>query len=422
MKLLDRMAAARARLPAVYWTVWLGTLINRLGGFVGPLLTFYLTRDRGYPLTRAGAIVACFGAGQIVAALAGGVLADRLGRKVTMVISMFGGGGTMLVLAAVRSDQAIAAAVLVLGFAGELYRPAVAALVADVVPRQDRVYAYGLLYWCVNIGFAVAPVLGGLLAQVDFTILFVVDAATSFAFGVLILVRVPETRPRRAAHHPGDTPHGLATALRDRGFVLLLGLVFLLCLIAMQSMVPLSGYMLAQGHDTAVYGGVLAVNGVVIVLLQPWLTAKIERRDPSRVLALAAIVTGAGFALHGAGSAVVIHVAAVVVWTIGEILASPTTAALVAGFAPPAARGRYQGLYTMAWGCAYLGAPLLGARVLRDAGPAALWLGCLGLGAIVAIGHLATARGRARRIELSAESSSMSWPSVPPTSPPSESS
>lgn len=422
MKLFARIAAARARLPAVYWTVWFGTLVNRLGGFVGPLLTFYLTGTRGYSLTRAGAIVACFGAGQIVAALVGGVLADRLGRKATMVISMFGGAGTMLVLAAVRSDHAIAAAVLVLGFAGELYRPAVAALVADVVPRQDRVYAYGLLYWCVNIGFAIAPVVGGLLARIDFTILFVVDAATSFGFGVLILVRVPETRPRRADHRPGETMHGIGTALRDRGFAILLGLVFLLCLIAMQSMVPLSGYMLAQGHDTAVYGGVLAVNGVVIVLLQPWLTRVIERRDPSRVLALAAIITGAGFALHGAGRAIPIHVVAVMVWTIGEILASPTTSALVAGFAPPAARGRYQGLYTMAWGCAYLAAPLLGAGVLRHAGPTALWLGCLGLGAAVAIGHLAAASRRARRIAAIADSSSMSWPSVPPTSPPSESS
>src|SRR5688500_16876042 len=158
MNLRERIAAARARLPAVYWTVWLGTLINRLGQFVGPLLTFYLTQDRGYELTEAGGIIALLGLGQVAAALVGGVLADRLGRRATMALSLFGAAATMLVLAQARSYDAIAVTVLVLGFTGELYRPAVAALVADVVPAKDRVYAYGLLYWCINIGFAIAPV------------------------------------------------------------------------------------------------------------------------------------------------------------------------------------------------------------------------------------------------------------------------
>jgi MFS family permease len=402
MNLRERIAAARARLPAVYWTVWLGTLINRLGQFVGPLLTFYLTQDRGYELTEAGGIIALLGLGQVAAALVGGVLADRLGRRATMALSLFGAAATMLVLAQARSYDAIAVTVLVLGFTGELYRPAVAALVADVVPAKDRVYAYGLLYWCINIGFAIAPVLGGLLARVDFTILFVADAVTSAVFGALILARVPETRPpREPATSDAPPAPGLASAVADRGYMLLLLLVFLVSLITWQGMVPLSGYMLAQGHDAAVYGAVLAVNGVVIVALQPWLTARIEHRDPSRVLAVAALVTGAGFALHGAGSAIALHAAAVAVWTIGEILASPTSSALVAGFSPAQARGRYQGLFTMAWGAAYLVAPLVGTRVLRDWGSNALWLGCLGLGAIAAIGHVAAAPARRRRMAAS---------------------
>jgi MFS family permease len=389
----------------VYWTLWVGTLVNRLGQFVAPLLTFYLTQDRGYSLGEAGFVIACFGAGQVAAALAGGVLADRLGRRVTMAASMFGTAATMLVLASVRSYEGIAVTVAVLGFTGDLYRPAVAATIADVVPARDRVYAYGLLYWCINIGFAIAPVVGGLLARVDFTILFAIDAATSAAFGVLILARVPETRPPPERTTDGASARaGLGTALADRSYVFLLLLMFALTAIAYQSMVPLSGYMLAQGHDAAVYGAVLAVNGVVIVVFQPWITARIEHLDPSRVLALAALVTGAGFALHGAGAAIAVHATAVAVWTIGEILAAPTSSALVAGFSPPEARGRYQGLFTMAWGAACLVAPLAGARVLRDAGPTALWLGCLGLGAIIALGHLVAGPARRRRLSATAPS------------------
>jgi MFS family permease len=398
MGLRDRITAARTRLPSVYWTLWVGTLVNRLGQFVAPLLTFYLTGDRGYTLGEAGFVIACFGAGGIGAALAGGVLADRLGRRVTMAASMFGASAALLVLSIVRSYEGIAVTVAVLGFVGDVYRPAVAATVADVVPARDRVYAYGLLYWCINIGFAIAPVVGGLLARVDFTILFLIDAATSAAFGILILARVPETKPAVAPAAGPRAGAGLGTALADRSFVFLLVLMFALILIAYQSMVPLSGYMLAQGHDTAIYGAVMAVNGVVIVLLQPWITARIEHRDPSRMLALAALVTGAGFALHGASAAIAVHATAVAVWTIGEILAAPTSSALVAGFSPPEARGRYQGLFSMAWGVACMAAPLAGARVLRDAGASALWLGCLGLGALVALGNLAAGPARRRRL------------------------
>ena len=394
MSLRARIRAVSAVAPRAYWIVWWGTLVNRLGNFVFPLLAIYLTTERGASVSEAGAAVSMFGAGSMLASIAGGHLADRVGRRITMVASLGLGAATMLVLGTLHDLTSITVTVGVLGFVGELYRPAVAAFVSDVVPEHGRLEAYGLLYWAVNLGWAVAASVAGLVAGHDFHILFVLDAATSLAFGVLGLLFVPETRPPLAARPAVPS----VAWWRDRPFAMFVGIMFLLALVPMQAGATLAVHMTAQGLSPAAYGVALAANGVLIILLQPYLTARIATRDPERVLVVAALIYGVGFALHGLATTFALHVAAVLVWTTAEILESPTRSALVAAMAPSDARGRYQGAFVMTWGAAQLVAPRLGTRVWDEIGPGAPWIGCLGLGVFVAIALAGTAAGRRARV------------------------
>src|SRR6478672_9047539 len=98
-----RFVDVAAVAPRTYWFLWWGTLINRLGGFVVPLLTIYLITVRRVSVADAGGVVAAFGVGAIVASLAGGYLADHLGRRATLLISLFGGAIAMAVLGMVRT-------------------------------------------------------------------------------------------------------------------------------------------------------------------------------------------------------------------------------------------------------------------------------------------------------------------------------
>jgi MFS family permease len=391
--MLVRIRELRRVLPPEYWTVWIGTLINRAGGFVVPLLTFYLIGERGLSIGDAGAIVSMFGAGGVAAALVGGVLADRLGRRATMATSLLGGAAVMFGLGVATEPVAIAALALALGLVGELYRPAVQAFVADVVPAEHRLRAYGLLYWAINMGFSIAPIAAGLIAGWSYTALFVIDGATMAIYGVIVLVRVPETRPARTSGESAARI-GLLHIASDRAFLRFLLLTFLTTLIMFQCSAALSAWMASQGHSARTYGAVLAVNGVLIVLLQPSIAARVASLDPRRVLAVSSLLIGTGFALHGTGALVLVHIAAVAIWTLGEIAAAPTSAAVVARLATPATRGRYQGLFTMSWGLASFAGPLLGPRVLEQAGPIALWGGCLAIGIIAAAGFATTAAAR----------------------------
>ena len=389
-----RFAAVASVAPRAFWFVWWGTLVNRLGGFVVPLLTIYLTTVRDLDVAEAGGIVSMYGAGTVLASLIGGQLSDRLGRKATMCCSLFGGAIVMAALGFARDLTTITIMVGVVGLVSELYRPAVLAFVADVIPEEHRIHAYGLLYWVINVGFAFAAVVGGVLADVDFTILFLADAATMAIYGVIVLIAVPETRPPHVARP--EAPRSRSW-IRDRVFVVFVIITFAFVLLPMQSSATLSAHMTWQGFTPAAYGLVMGVNGVAIILLQPVLTVWSAKFDPTRVLVGATLLSGLGLVVHGVATALVVHVLAVVLWTLGEILDSPTRSAIVANMAPADARGRYQGAVVMAWGAAQLVGPKLGTYVWEYESPLALWLGCAGLAVVVSIALVFTAPGRRRR-------------------------
>jgi MFS family permease len=392
----QRIAEVAAVAPRTYWYVWWGTLINKLGGFVVPLLTIYLITVRHLSVSEAGGIVSVYGAGAIGASLAGGYLADRLGRKITLVLSLFGGAIALTLLGLARSIPAITAMVGLVGFVTELYRPAVFAIVADVVPPAQRVQAYGLLHWVINIGFAFAAIVGGLVADVDFTLLFIADAATMAIYGMIVVVAVPETRPATAP--PGAArPQPSASWLFDREFVVYVALTFGIALIASQ-IAALSAHMTWQGFSPAAFGGVIAVNGIFIIVLQPALSRWSARRDPTRMVTAAALLYGIGYSMHGIATNLAVHVAAVMVWTVAEIFESPTRSSIVAAMAPADARGRYQGAIAMTFGAAILLGPKLGTWTWEHAGPGALWASCLALGALLAVGFAATGPARRRRM------------------------
>jgi len=74
--------------------------------------------------------------------------------------------------------------------------------------------------------------------------------------------------------------------------------------------------------------------------------------------------------------------ATVVVWTVGEMILFPSTAAYVSELAPAARRGEYMGFYSMTFGIGFTVGPWAGLSVLGAAGARTLWLSCLAVGAL----------------------------------------
>lgn len=211
---------------------------------------------------------------------------------------------------------------------------------------------------------------------------------------VLIFIKLPESRPERGpAESAKDAEIGMGTVLRDRRFMGVVGLSFLSALIFMQGYVALPVSMGESGFSPSDFGMVIAVNGVLIVVLQIPVSRAIERRDPRRLLIAAALLAGYGFGLTAVAGSLAVYVLTVVVWTLGEIINAPTQTGLIVRLSPVHGRGRYQGMYTMSWSVAALTAPLLGGYVIDHFGADWLWAGCAVLGMVAAAGYWALMRG-----------------------------
>ena len=421
-----------------------GALVNRAGAFLVPFLTLYLRKELDLTVGFATTGMAVFGAGALVASLIGGHLADRIGRKAVMLISLFGGAAVLIFFGFLSQPWMILTAILVFSLLSEMYRPAALAMLADVTDSEQRAHAFGLMYVAINLGFAVAAVVGGVLAEVSFQWLFWGDALSAGAFALLILFVIKESLPKRddrnALEHTAAAVETMDSALRsepDRDgaslgdavrhilsngvFLVFCGATFVLAVMYMQSFVTFPIFLNDLGFSPRTYGLIIALNGILIVFFQLPLTSLVIRYHRGWMITLSAVITGVGFAAFGIASAPWHFAIAVAVWTTGEMIGSPLSSAIVSDLAPQRFRARYMGVFTMSFSSSMMvGAPL-GGLVLQRLGGGWLWglCGMLGLAAALAFGVLRHGLlSPARKQETDATGGSLRRASPPPRSSP----
>ncbi len=368
-------------LPPVAWILFFGTFLNKFGSFVVPFLALYLT-GKGYSVADAGVAIGAYGVGNVFATLLGGHLADTLGRRKTIVLSMFSGAAAMILLSQAHSFPAILGLAALAGLTGELYRPASSALLADLVPAANRVTAYSAYRMALNAGFAFGPATAGFIAGHGYFWLFAGDAATSALFGVVALLALPE------AEHPAVRSMGWLESARtlavDRKLHRVLLAAFGIALVFFQMNSTFGLAVMGAGFSPRVYGGLLSLNGALVVLLELPLTTVTRRFEPMAVIALGYLVVGVSFGLTAFAASISGFAACVALFTLGEMCAMPVASAYVAGLSPHNMRGRYMGTYGLTWTLAQVVGPGLGMG-LYSASPAAFWLAGGALGIVSAV-------------------------------------
>jgi MFS family permease len=383
-------------LPAPVWILCAGSFVNRFGSFVAVFLVLYL-RSRGYSIAESGLVVSFYGVGNVAAAGVGGWVADRLGRRNAIALSMFSSAATLLLLSQARSLPLIVVLTTLAGLTGEMYRPASAALLTDLTPAGERIPAFALNRLAINAGFAAGPAVAGVLAEESFFLIFLGDALTSAAFGMIALVALPEgVRVKRGEERRGEA---IRTMLGDRAFLFFLISSVLGAFVYFQGQTTFPLHVRASGLSDSDYGLLISLNGLAIVLLELPLVAITQRFPYRPVLALGSVLVGLGFALNAVANDLPELALTVMIWTLGEIIYAPIASAYVADIAPEHLRGRYQGAWGLTWGLAFVLAPALGAAIFARSSDG-LWLACGALGLAAAALLFA---GRAPRTERAPE-------------------
>jgi MFS family permease len=371
---LSHPIAVLRTLPAPVRLLVAGTFVNKLGTFIIPYLTLVLRRDFGLDDGRIALLLLAYGGGSFVSILVGGLLTDRLGRRVTLLLSLFGSGSIALALGLVTSIAVFAPLLVLLGFVADLYRPAASAIIGDLLPSAQRATGFAALRTAVNLGFAVGMSLGGFMADWSWRLLFLGDGATTLLYGIVVYVAIAETRPGGAEAGRPAAAEAAASPWRDGVFLQMLAVSLLFSLIFFSHIteLPLT-ITLGAGYPARLYGVLVAVNGLLIALFEMTVVERLRPYRRLRVAALGTLVCGLAFSLVGVASHWSWFLLVVVGYTAGEILASPQKMAFVTDWAPPDSRGRYLSFYQATWSVAMGLNPVLFLPLRTRLGDAAFW-------------------------------------------------
>jgi MFS family permease len=385
--------------PRVFWWLWLSTLIAWLGRFVVPFMAIYLTRHLGFSAGQTGLMLALFGLGGVISALAGGVIADLAGRKRTIVFSHVLSGGTMLLFTWADSTVIIGSLLFLLGLVNGAAEPATRTMIAEILPKADLQRGYAANSWALNLGYALGPIIGGVLVEFSFTLIFGVNALATAATAAIILFMIPSDAETIAARRlDGASSIRLRDVFRDYLFIAFVFLGLMFALVYRQGTTSLPIIMSEQGFPASAYAMLLTTNGLLMIALQMPVNDWISHLSRGVLLAISALVVGAGFGSYIFAELLWVYVVGVVIWTIGEVVNMPVATAVAADLAPAHARGTYMGVFSGIWGSAGMIAPLMSGYVLETFGSQILWGGCVALGIACFVGRLAMAPALDRRL------------------------
>jgi MFS family permease len=313
--------------------------------------------------------------------LLGGHLTDCIGRRKTIVLSMFSGAATMLLLSQAHDITTIIVLTALTGLTNEFYRPASSALLADLVPAARRVTAFAALRVAFNAGFAFGPATAGFLATGGYFWLFAGDAGTSVLFGLVALLALPRVLHIRQAN--AGWSRALGALRRDYELHRLLLANFAIALLFFQMASTFGLHVTHLGFSTAVYGAVISLNGALVVLIELPLTVVTRKFAARRVMAVGYTLCGVGFALNAFAHTISALVVCMVIFTLGEVITMPTASAYLANLAPPEMRGRYMGVSGLTWALALIIGPGLGMKIFT-LHPNTYWIACAALGLFAA--------------------------------------
>src|SRR5215211_6513985 len=382
------------------WVLLLGTFVNTVGSFLMLFLTLYLTQ-KGFTPYHAGIALGAWGVGRIVGAFIGGAIADRIGYRYTMALSMLTTAALIVGLIAAANQHnpwLVIFVSLVAASLGGIWRPPAQAMITELTPRDRLVTVTAIYRLAFNAGMFVSPLLGALLSRISWDLLFWVEAGSSALFGVLVLAALPRdgrapagatvaAAPSETAS-TGETPAdgSYARMLTDRAFVLFLVALLLNAIVYVQAPSVLSLHVVSLGYAATVFGALASLNALMVILLEVPLTRVTQRFPIRTVLAVGMALTGIGLSLFSLPLGPAGLVLAIVVWTMGAVTNSPSMFAYPGMIAQPEMRGRYIAAATVASQAGYSIGPVVGTIIWANVGGHVFWIiGTVSIVAVVAV-------------------------------------
>jgi len=357
------------------WLLSTVMLINRSGTMVVPFLTLYLIK-MGYSVSSAGIVLGFFGFGAFCGAFVGGKLTDKIGFYPVQLITLSGGGIMFFILAQMKTYWLICFFTYVLAFINEAFRPANSTAIAFYSREDNRTRSYALNRLAINIGWAVGSSLGGVLANIDYSLLFYVDGTTNILAALMVWFFL---KPVSFKHETVKQEEAIRplSAYKDKTYLTFILLTTFFACCFFQIFTNLSPFLYQElNFSEPLIGFLLATNGIIIAIFEMILIYKLEsKRKNLQYISFGICLVGISFLmLNIPGAGVIFAFAIITLLTFGEIFSMPFMNSFWISRTKPGNRGQYAALYTMAWSAAQTFGPTAGSQIAGHLGFKWLWI------------------------------------------------
>jgi len=357
---------------------------------IWPFLMIYVSGKLNLELSTVASLITINATTSLVSSLFAGSIADSRGRKIVMVVSLLTNGVIYLFMSQADSYITFAVLMFLTGASNPLYQVGADAMLADLIPENDRPQAYAIQRTVNNAGIAIGPAIGGFIASRSYTVAFIGAAAGMLIYGLLMITRAKETLhfSRNAKIENYLTKqNGFSIVLKDHKYLIFVSLIALGLMAPSMMWVLLAVYAKTNfGLPESLYGWIPTTNALMCVFLQVFITRSTLRFSRLTVASFGMLVYAIGVGAIAFMSHFWGFWLSMVIITIGELLLIPTATTFVADLAPASSRGRYMSIYWFGWGVARACAPLFGGFLNDNISPRAIWIGGLLIGLSSAMG------------------------------------
>ena len=408
--ILERAQNVIQEYPQAFWVLMTGTFIDRLGtNLIIPFLAIYVTQRFDAQITQVGLVYTIFAVGSGAGNLLAGALADRFGRRFTLLLGLVCAGTARGTLGLANDFNGLFLAAGLAGLFGAIGWPAQLAMTADLLGPQKRANGFGIQRVVINSTFALGPLMGGLLGpRIGYLPLFALDALTSYFVALVVFSKLPETRPATRTDSPRETfaqtLAGYGRVLQDRTFLAFILISVLTGSAFMQMSTTLSVFLVKfRQLPESFFGGLVMLNALMVVSLQIPITRWVSKIPLLGVMMAGNALYLVGFGSYGLAPSTALFVIAMILITLGEMLVIPTSQALTALLAPLDMRARYVATERFNWIIAQALSPLAAGAIMDRFDPRWVWYGCSLICAISILGfYVLHLRSRQRLIQQEA--------------------
>lgn len=297
--------------------------------------------------------------------LFGGYLADRVGRRFTMLLSLCTSTAMFALFAFSPSPWIDYIAFIGIGIGGALYWPASSAMVADLTTEEDRRIVFATFYTAMNIGVVAGPVLGSFFFVHYRSELLLVCTIIEFLFALALFFLIKETLPDHIRQEKAKERFSLtqqfksyAIIFRDKAFALYIVAGILIAFAFMQLDMYMALYIKEHVFDqtllswgdwklsvggTSAFGWLMGLNGLLVVLFTLPVTRWFESWNDRNSLVISSVLYGFGMFFMAFTTNIWLLFACMGVLTLGELIRTPVAQSFISKYSPEDARGQYMG-------------------------------------------------------------------------------